>query len=308
MTPWENASAIETAIRDTRRVTLTGMILNVILAAVKFLAGVVGNSQALQADAIHSLSDLATDLAVYFGVRRWSAPADDCHPYGHGKIETLITLFIGQALMLVGLFLGWEGMVNLIHPLKREPSWMTIWVALFSIVSKEFIYWYTLNCGRRLKSEALIVNAWHHRTDALSSLPVLAALLGCKLDPSLHFLDPAGAVVVSAFILFAAGRVCWPALQQLAEVRAELDDPAMLPRLAKAISGVVDVHAIRARHVGSGLQLDFHLLVLPQLTVAEGHAIAHQLKQRIQEADPAIDEILIHVEPAESGPQEVQDS
>ena len=280
-----------------RRVTFAGILVNVAIAAAKAVAGVMSSSQALVADAVHSASDLVTDLVVVFSVRYWVAPADDDHPYGHGKIEALVTLVISAALV----FAAWELARNAVMSLVRgksdaTPGAMALAVALGSIVLKEIVFIVTRAVAQRVRSTALEANAWHHRSDALSSIPVAAAVSVVWMFPSLWWVDAAGALIVSAFVLHVAWKLASPALQELtdAQIGSKADAVAAV---ALGVVGVKGVHKPRARRYGSSFQADIHIQVDGSLPVAEGHAIGHAVKEAVVNAGLDVDDVVVHVEP-----------
>ena len=280
-----------------RRVTFAGILVNVAIAAAKTVAGVMSSSQALVADAVHSASDLVTDLVVVFSVRYWVAPADDDHPYGHGKIEALVTLVISAALV----FAAWELARNAVMSLVRgrsdaTPGAMALAVALGSIVLKEIVFIVTRAVARRVRSNALEANAWHHRSDALSSIPVAVAVAVVWVCPSLWWVDAAGALIVSAFVLHVAWKLASPALQELtdAQIGSKADAVAAV---ALGVAGVKGVHKPRARRYGSSFQADIHIQVDGSLSVAEGHAIGHAVKEAVVNAGLDVDDVVVHVEP-----------
>ena len=283
-----------------RRVTFAGILVNVAIAAAKAVAGVMSSSQALVADAVHSASDLVTDLGVVFSVRYWVAPADDDHPYGHGKIEALVTLVISAALV----FAAWELARNAVMSLVRgksdaTPGAMALAVALGSIVLKEIVFIVTRAVARRVRSTALEANAWHHRSDALSSIPVAVAVAVVWVCPSLWWVDAAGALIVSAFVLHVAWKLASPALQELtdAQIGSKADAVAAV---ALGVVGVKGVHKPRARRYGSSFQADIHIQVDGSLSVAEGHAIGHAVKEAVVNAGLDVDDVVVHVEPWDS--------
>ena len=282
---------------QVRRVTLWGLVVNLALAAVKFVFGFVGASQALVADAVHSLSDLVTDVAIVVGAGFWSAPADAEHPYGHGRIETLITSAIGIVLGAVGVGLGYRAILTLPQSHESRPGWIAFAAACLSIVAKELLYRWTADVGNRVKSSALVANAWHHRSDALSSVPVAVAVLGTHIWPDWGFLDHIGAVIVSVLILHAAWEITWPALRELVDAGAKEHERQAILKLARGTEGVEAVHKLRTRSIGAGLQVDLHVLVEPELSVREGHAIANVVKERLLSQGPNVIDVLVHVEP-----------
>jgi len=285
--------------RAVQRVTAWGLVVNLALSAMKFVLGVFGNSQALVADGVHSLSDSVTDVVVIVGAKYWSAPADADHPYGHGRIETLITLLIGAVLAAVGIGLVYRALSTLGLPHQAAPGWIVFVAACISMASKEVLYRWTIAVSRKIGSTALSANAWHHRSDGLSSLPVAIAVVGTKLRPDWFFLDHIGAIVVSLLILQAAWKILWPALNQLTDIGVGHEERARLHALVMSVSGVHEVHAIRSRHIGSGIQVDLHVLVDPQMTVRAGHEIARDVKYHLINEVADVVDVLVHVEPYE---------
>ncbi len=285
-------------IRQVRGVTLAGMAVNVGIAAAKAVAGWMCSSQALVADAVHSLSDLVTDAAVVLGVKFWVAPADDEHPYGHGKIEALVTLFIALALAVVAYELGAAAVRRLAAGTEAaRPDLAACAVAVASIVLKELLFRWTRRVARRVKSTALEANAWHHRSDALSSVPVAAAVAAAWLVPSLAWADSAGAILVAVFILRVSWQLSMPALQEL--VDADIDSKAAaVVAVAARVPGVRGVHKARARRYGGSFQVDLHVQVDPSLSVAEGHDIGHAVKEAVCSAGLDVNDAVVHVEPA----------
>lgn len=285
-------------VRMTRRVTYAGMAANVAIAAAKAVGGVLFSSRALVADAVHSASDLVTDLAVVLGVRYWVAPADEGHPYGHGKIEALVTVFISAALAVVALELGADAVRSLAAGAEREPPGAAaFFIALAGIVLKEWMFLWTRAVARRIKSTALEANAWHHRSDATSSIPVAAAVAAAQLVPGLWWIDAAGALAVGAFVLHVAWKLAKPALLELsdADVSAKA---AEVKAVAERVLGVRGVHKVRARRYGGLFQADLHVQVDGSLSVAEGHGIGHAVKEAIVNSGLDVEDAIVHVEPA----------
>jgi cation diffusion facilitator family transporter len=280
-------------------VTLIGLVVNVALSALKLAAGMVGNSQAVVADAVHSLSDTVTDVAVLVGVKFWSKPPDECHPYGHRRIEFLVTIFIGLLLAVVALGLSYNALSTLHQAHSRPPGVIAFFAAALSIFVKEGLYRWTIAVGREIKSTALIANAWHHRSDGLSSIPAALAVAGAALVPGLTFLDHLGAIVVSMFILQAAWKIVRPSVEQLVDRGAPEEICRGIEQLARATPGVQEVHAIRTRHIGSGIEVDLHVLVDPALTVEEGHRISEEVKRRLIEYVSDVVDVVVHLEPYE---------
>jgi cation diffusion facilitator family transporter len=250
-----------------RRVTWIGLFVNIFLSGLKFVAGFFGRSQALIADAIHSLTDTTTDIAVIAGSHYWDRPPDEDHPYGHRRLETLVSVFIGIMLAAAGAGIGWQALATLHEKHGEPPGWIAVLAALVSIVAKEIIYRWTAAAGRRIKSPALAANAWHHRTDAISSLPVLVAVGGAKIFPSWSFLDHVGAAVVSIFILHAAWKIVWPGISELIDVGAPKEIQKHIYKVASKNNRVKEVHKIRTRYISTSIQVDLHIVVDGEISV-----------------------------------------
>ena len=288
--------ATESMVRAVRRVTFAGMAVNVGIAALKGAGGMLCGSQALVADAVHSVSDLVTDVAVILGVRYWTAPADAEHPHGHGKIQALVTLFIAGALAVVAWELGAHAVRALLARAATAPGLPAFFCALVSVVSKEGLFHWTRLVARRVKSPALEANAWHHRSDAISSVPVALAVIVAHFWPSLAWLDAAGAVLVALFILHVAWEIAHPALQEL--VDAGIDDKsAQVAAVARQVPGVLAVHQARARRYGGAFQADLHVQVDAGLSIAAAHTLGHDVKHAIVHAGIDVNDAVIHVEP-----------
>ena len=283
-----------------RRVTWFGFIINILLSGVKFAAGIVGNSQAVVADAVHSLTDTTTDLAIIAGSHYWSRPPDERHPYGHRRLETLITAFIGLVLAAAGIGIGWEAVSTLHERHSAPPSWIAMGAALLSIIIKEALYRWTAATGKKIKSPALAANAWHHRSDAISSLPVLAAVGGAFIFPSWSFLDHVGAVIVSIFILHAATKIVWPAARELVDTGAPTEIQNKITKISCSHPGVLEIHKVRTRYISSSLQVDMHIVVDGSITVREGHAIADAVESHIMSEIPEVVDVVIHVDPPDA--------
>lgn len=289
-------------VREVRRITWIGMIANILLAGFKIIAGGIGHSQAVVADGVHTISDCATDLVVLVGVGYWTAPPDQNHPYGHRRIETLVTAFIGLALALAAVGVGYHALTSLKVEHSRTPDVIALAAALVSILTKEILYHWNVRVGKRVISPAVIANAWHHRADGFSSVPVALAVGGAMFLPGWYFLDQIGAVLVSLFILRAAWKIGWPALMELADLGADPEVCEEIERISVDTGGVLEVHKCRTRHVGYGLQVDLHVLVKPDLTVREGHRISGKVKHRLMEKMPQVVDVIIHLEPVEEEP------
>ena len=274
-----------------------GLACNLLLAVLKGAAGIFGHSQAVLADALHSISDIVTDIAVIFGARFWSAPADEDHPHGHGRIETLITVAIGIALCSVAIGLGVRAIRGLREGPTVAPSAVALVAALVSIVVKEALFRWTAAVGREANSPALAANAWHHRSDAFSSVPAALAVAAALIDPEWAVVDRVGAVVVCLLILQAAWRILRPSIDQLIDAGAPAADRRRIEELALQVNGVEAAHAVRTRYVGSDLAVDLHVEVDGGLSVGEGHAIAVAVRRKLLEDGPGVTDALVQIEP-----------
>jgi len=288
---------LEADSHDIKKVTWVGLFVNFILAAIKFIVGILGHSQAVVADAVHSISDMVTDIAVLVGVKYWSAPPDKDHPYGHWRIETIITGFIGLGLAAVAVGIGYNAIATLKDHCIETPKWIAIIGALVSIIVKELLYHWTVKVGRKVKSSALIANAWHHRSDALSSIPVLLAVGISVIKPEWAFVDHIGAIIVSLIILKVSWDIVFPALKKLSDSGASVKEKEQIRSLAMQVDGVKDAHAIRTRNVGRGLFVDMHVLVDGNISVSEGHSISEKVRDEIINKGPDVLDVVVHIEP-----------
>lgn len=296
----ENDKETSDELRSTRRVTLCGMSVNVALSALKAVVGGLAGSQALIADAVHSVSDLVTDFAVLLGVRYWTAPADGEHPYGHGKIQAVVAAAIGLALAAVALWIGRTASMRLLDVAggaePAAPGGAAFWVAVVSVAAKEAVYRRTLAVAKRFRSSALEANAWHHRSDAISSVPVALALAVSFFAPSFAWVDSVGALVVALFIFNAAWGIVKPAIEELTD--AEMPGKsAEVARVAMAVKGVRGCHHVRTRRYGGVFHADLHVQVARGLTVGEGHALGHEVRDAIRSAGIGVADAVVHVEP-----------
>ncbi|MBW2261297.1 MAG: cation transporter [Deltaproteobacteria bacterium] len=282
--------------RDVRRVTLWGAVVNVLLAVLKIVGGKLSGSIALVADGVHSLSDLLTDLVVVVGVSLGARPPDDSHPYGHGRFETLAAIIVALSLVGVGIYLAWEASSSmLVHHQKSYPGQVMVILALVSIAAKEAIYRVTRRVARRTKSPAVLANAWHHRSDALSSVAVLlggaAGMLGFPHG------DHVAGIVVGLMVVIAGGKI---ALDEVSEILEKGVDEAMLAGIQAVLDRHPEVkswHKLRTRKLGREVFADVHVLVEPDLSVRQGHAIADEVEAELRTATKDPINISIHIEP-----------
>ena len=282
-----------------RNITLIGLIVNIGLSIVKFIIGTLGNSQAVIADALHSFSDTSSDLVILFGVKYWSAPPDEEHPFGHHKIESFISILIGVILILVALGIGYEGLTTLMESRRMHLTWLSISGPLISVIVKEILFRKTYEVGIAAHSSALKANAWHHRTDAMSSIPVLITVAACLVDPRLYFLDQIGAIIVSAFIVKVGISILFNNINDLLDTGLSEDKIRAIKDTIQSIDGVKGLHNLRTRKLANYIYLDLHLEVDGQLTVTEGHLISEEVKQTLIRDNPKIIDVMVHLEPEE---------
>jgi cation diffusion facilitator family transporter len=283
--------------KQIQQITLVGLTANILLAVAKLLIGLWGNSQAVVADALHSFSDTSSDLIILFGVKYWTAPPDDCHPFGHQKIESLITLLIGLILIVVAFGIGYEGLTSLLR--GDQPSLHPL-VALgpvVSIIIKEILFKITYKVGIETRSSALKANAWHHRTDAISSIPVLVAVSATLVDPKLAFLDQIGAIIVSAFIIKVGLKILFNNLNDLLDSGLSASKISKLKQIIHAQKDVRGVHKIRTRRLAHYIYLDLHLEVDGNMSVLDGHDVSENVKQALIKKYPKIIDVMVHLEP-----------
>jgi cation diffusion facilitator family transporter len=283
--------------QSVRRITFVGLGINLLLSGMKGAVGALSHSQALVADAVHSLSDCVTDLAVLVGANYWSAPADEEHPYGHARIETLISFFIGVALALTAIGIGWNSIHDIGSTQSAPPGWIAFTVAILSLVTKEILYRVTARLAKKIRSSALMANAWHHRSDAMSSIPVAIAVLLAHYSSAFAFADKVAAVLVCAMLLKVAWSIAWPCLKELMESSADQDVCAALTATAYSVDGVQEIHKLRTRRIGNGLMVDLHVLVDPEMSVREGHDIAKEVRAELLRSDMDVVDTLVHLEP-----------
>ena len=282
---------------EVRSVTLVGLGWNAALTVGKFFAGFFGGSQALVADAIHSGSDFITDIAIIIGSKFWNLPPDEQHPYGHRRFETLISVGIGLAVCAVGIGLGYNAVKALINGEQSHPEWIAAVMAAVSIVVKEVLFRYTRAKGRAIRSEAVEANAWHHRSDAYSSIPVLVAVLFGILFPTLWFADSVGAIIVSVFILHSGFEIAWPGIHRVADEGASEEVARKLKNEALSCPNVISIHGFRTRYVGSDLHVDLHVVVPAEMTLLDAHDLGEEVEKRLIDAGENVVDALVHIDP-----------
>lgn len=289
--------------KEIRNITLWGAFVNVVLTVFKILAGVLGRSSAMIADGVHSLSDLLSDVVVLVFTRISSKGQDRDHSFGHGKFETLATLIISILLVAVGANLLSSGVRNIIGVINGEilerPGYVALIAAVVSIVAKEIIYHATVRTGRKTGSTAVIANAWHHRSDAFSSVGSLIGIGGALvLGDKWTVLDPLASCVISVAIIVVAVKMAMPSLAELLEASLpeEIEDEILAT--ASSVEGVNDVHELKTRRNGMSFIIDAHIAVDPDISVVEAHDIATNVENALRERYGRETQINIHVEPS----------
>ncbi|MDD6493449.1 MAG: cation diffusion facilitator family transporter [Bacteroidales bacterium] len=298
----EELSSSDRRIDDICRITWLGAFVNLLLVAVKFVAGIAGLSAAMVADAIHSLSDLATDAIVIIFVKLSNKPADSDHDYGHGKYETFATLIIGTLLAIVGIGMMWGGGEKILDILSGTmiptPGWTAFAAGIASIVAKETIFQYTMHVARRTHSNTLAANAWHHRSDALSSVGTCAGIGGAIiLGNDWVILDPLAAVVVSVIVTVSALKIMRTAVNELLEKSLPENIERDILDIVAEDTILQNVHHLRTRAIGSIYTIDMHVRMPGDMTLSEAHRHTILLEQRLRQAYGKGTIINIHIEP-----------
>ncbi len=286
------------------RVVWIGFAGNAMLALLKLLAGIFGRSAAMLADAIHSISDILTDLVIAGSLKVAAKPQDGNHKYGHGKVETLATAFVGGVLFVVGAGILYSGTRNIIghfgdDPLG-QPGMIALYAAFFSLAVKEILFHYTIRKGRKLTSNVLVANAWHHRSDVYSSLCTLLGIGGAIfLGRQWVILDPLAAIIVSFFIFKIAFSIIREALLELIETSLPSQKEKEILHISENVDGVYNPHNLKTRRIGSNIAIDMHIQVNDNLNIKEAHDITRQLEKRLREKFGEETHISLHAEPQE---------
>lgn len=282
--------------QQTKQATVIGAIKNVFLGTLKVVFGLVGKSHALLADGIHSFSDLLTDLLVIFAARFSSQEADSNHPYGHQRIETAASMFLALLLILTGLAIGYDALKHLFGPtasLEKPDTYVWI-VALLSILFNEFLFQYTHRVGKKIKSGLLVANAWHHRSDAASSLVVLIGIIATILG--YHGCDLIAAAIVGLMIIKMGGELAWSSISELVDTGVSEHMLSDIARVIAKTPGVLAIHQLRTRSMGGAIFVDVHVLVHSPLSVSEGHYIAEKVHQNLIDAFEHVEDVTVHVD------------
>jgi len=288
--------------RGIYKATLIGSVVNIVLVAFKFVAGVVGHSSAMIADAAHSLSDLITDVVIIVFVRISNKPSDKNHDYGHGKFETFATLLIGLILLLVGAGIAWNGVSAIFSVFNgvtlEKPGMIALYGAIITIVSKEILYRYTIIQARKLNSDALIANAWHHRSDGLTSIATTIGIGGAIfLGANWTILDPLAAMFVSIFIIVMAIKLMKPCVDELMERSLPDDIENEIITMVESFEGVTDLHNLRTRKIGNNCAIEFHIRMDGRISLEKAHDTVTDIERRLKEHYGQGTHVIVHVEP-----------
>ena len=283
-----------------RGVTWLGLVINAVLAVLKVLAGVICHSQTILADGLHSGSDLVTDVAVLASLRVASRQPDSDHHYGHRRVSTLAGMFVGSVLLLAAAWIVTSAIITYDQPHVRVRGALPLALAVISIVVKEVLFRITRRVGRQSADLALMANAWHHRTDAFTSVAAAAGLAGVTFGGQRWaFLDHLTAAVLASFLAVVALKIIRQAASELIDRAPRLAILADIKRAVACTDGVESFHAFRARQTGGKVEMDIHVQVDPELTVRQGHDVASAVRASVMEADPNVVSVIVHIEPVD---------
>lgn len=286
----------QTRYAASRRVTRISILVNVCLSAAQVTMGIVGRSQALLADGVHTLSDIVTDMMVLLALKQGNKGADDEHPYGHGRIETAVTVLLGMALIGVAVGIALNAGLRLATSTRTlGPSPFTLAVALVTIASKEGLFRYTLHIAKRVRSNLLRANAWHHRSDAISSVIVLLGIGGTLAG--VPHLDAIAAVGVAMMIAKIGWELGWNAVKELVDTALDAEEVDRIKQIILSVDGVHSLHFLRTRRTGGQALVDVHILVDGTISVSEGHQISEGVSQRLIAEMDSVTDVLVHIDP-----------
>uniref|UniRef100_UPI000289CE14 cation diffusion facilitator family transporter n=1 Tax=Halomonas sp. KM-1 TaxID=590061 RepID=UPI000289CE14 len=288
--------------REAHRVTLIGAVVDLTVGLLKLITGLLVGSAALIADGIHSFSDLVTDGFVMAATHYGRQEPDSDHPYGHGRIETLATLALGSVLIFVAGGIAWASLMRLLggEPFAAPGLW-AIGVAVVALLAKEWIFRYTLRVAKRVKSRLLEANAWHSRSDALSTVAVLIGLVAAQFGAG--WVDAVAAILVGIMVGQVGWRLLWESSRELIDTALPEADQQKMKDIAETIPGVESVHDLRTRSLGSQVVLDLHIVVPPRLTVSEAHEIGNAVSRQLRSAFPDLADVTFHIDPEDDSEQ-----
>ncbi len=296
---------IKPIYRDAIRAALLGLFVNFALGLAKLAGGIAGNSFALIADAVNSIGDVVATVVVLFALRVAQRPPDNEHPYGHSRAEGIAASNVAMLIVISAVMIAWEAMHRFQETHTVPPLW-TLWIAGFNVLIKEVLYHYKVRVGRRTGSIALIVNAWDHRSDAFCSLAVFVGLVTIRVGgEKFVWADEAASLFVAIAIAFSGTKLFLSSASQLMDAQAEPQFVADVTRIAASTENVTLVEKIWIRKSGLEYFVDIHIEVPPQLSVSQGHDIAHQVKEKLFEEFPKIRDVMVHVEPDRQHAREI---
>ena len=291
-----NQTPLQQRYKEVRKVTLIGSIIDLALGVVKIIVGWLANSQALIADGIHSFSDLFTDFFVLYAAKHSQKEADEEHPYGHGRIETLATVGLGVTLTLIACGIAYDALRRLNTPeTLAEPGVLALIIAIISILSKEWVYHYTVAAARRLRSDMLMANAWHSRSDAISSIVVMLGIAGAMYG--YPYLDAVAAVAVAVMIAKIGINLVRASSQELIDRALDKDEINAIRAHIFDVKGVRSIHMLRSRKSAGDAFVDVHIQVDPRVSVSEGHQIGDTVRRKLLDAVDVVSDVTVHIDP-----------
>lgn len=280
-----------------RRITWIGLWSNVLLSVIKLIGGWLGHSQALVADAIHSLSDLFSDVVVLWGLRMRDKAPDANHHFGHGRMETMAASIVGLVLTAAAAVLLYDSWLDLTGPPQPQPTYLALFVALVSVVVKEALFQATMRVGKRIRSTSVQANAWHHRSDSLSSIAVFIGVGIAMIWPSIYWADSAATIAVAVMIFYAGFATIWKSMLELSDTAPPPEVLGSIQQCVLTVPGVKSYHDLKVRTSGGLIQAQIHVAVPRDLTVAEGHAIAKTVELCLMRDVDGLDQVIVHIDP-----------
>lgn len=287
------------------RVTYLGAALDILLFLLKLLVGFAGNSRAMVADAVHSLSDVVTDVIVVWGLLAGSRPSDECHHYGHAKLELMAELVLGAILIITGLGIAFDSIRAVLGGVVKTPSFFVLTVAALSVISKEALFWVTIRVGRKTGIPSLVANAWNHRSDGLTSAGILLGVGLAIYYPKLVLIDALIGILVGAVIIHMGLKIGWEAASKLVDTAPSRVFLSRMEEMILKVPRTRSVRNLKVRYVGHLVALEVHLGLDPEMSVHESHEVAKNVKHRIMERDQRVFDVVVHVEPEGRGGDQV---
>lgn len=278
-----------------KRITTLGALANAWLGIMKLIGGFFYSSHALVADGLHSISDLMIDCMVLIASKYGSQDADEEHPYGHQRIETAATLFLALMLVLAGAAIAWDALGHFWTESHPHPSFITLSIAIMSVVLNEILFFTTRKIGHSIHSAILVANAWHHRSDSAASAIVCFGIIGSFFGK--NYLDAMAAVIVGCMIIKMGVDYGWNSVKELIDTAINPEQIKTVEHILQNISGVKKIHQLRSRRMGHDIFIDVHVLVNPQIAVSEGHYIAQNVHYLLKKRIPAIKDVTVHIDP-----------